>query len=153
MPQQQRHGCCGALEVWQWIFGSRTVWLVNKSAGQPQFGKRLWVVAQQSSFSSSEQTSEDEAEGLMSFLFSCLAQPRLWQQQARHRSRQRSRSRKAKRSRRRSRSSTLCAGAAHHGSISISHSTNTLVPTSANTDRQDGGIKDGHQQQNGTIAE
>ncbi len=28
---------CGALEVWQWTFGSRTVWLVNKSAGQPQF--------------------------------------------------------------------------------------------------------------------
>ncbi len=31
--------CC-ALEVWQWTFGSRarTVWLLNKSAGQPQFG-------------------------------------------------------------------------------------------------------------------
>ncbi len=28
---------CGALEVWQWTFGSRTVWLVNKSAGQLQF--------------------------------------------------------------------------------------------------------------------
>ncbi len=28
---------CGSLEVWQWTFGSRTVWLVNKSAGQPQF--------------------------------------------------------------------------------------------------------------------
>jgi hypothetical protein len=30
---------CGALEVWQWTFGSslRTVRLVNKSAGQPQF--------------------------------------------------------------------------------------------------------------------
>ncbi len=32
---------CGALEpeVWQpeWTFGSRTVWLVNRSAGQPQF--------------------------------------------------------------------------------------------------------------------
>ncbi len=28
--------CC-ALEVWQWTFGSRTVWLVNNSAGQPQF--------------------------------------------------------------------------------------------------------------------
>ncbi len=28
---------CGALEVWQWTFGSRTVWLVNKSAGLPQF--------------------------------------------------------------------------------------------------------------------
>jgi hypothetical protein len=28
---------CGALEVWQWTFGSRTVWLVNESAGQPQF--------------------------------------------------------------------------------------------------------------------
>jgi hypothetical protein len=27
----------GALEVWQWTFGCRTVWLVNKSAGQPQF--------------------------------------------------------------------------------------------------------------------
>jgi hypothetical protein len=26
-----------ALEAWQWTFGSRTVWLVNKSAGQPQF--------------------------------------------------------------------------------------------------------------------
>ncbi len=24
---------CSALEVWQWTFGSRTVWLVNKSAG------------------------------------------------------------------------------------------------------------------------
>ncbi len=31
---------CGALEVWQWTFGSRTVWLVNKSAGQPQFYTR-----------------------------------------------------------------------------------------------------------------
>ncbi len=28
---------CGALEVRQWTFGSTTVWLVNKSAGQPQF--------------------------------------------------------------------------------------------------------------------
>jgi hypothetical protein len=28
---------CGALEVWQWTFGSRTGWMVNKSAGQPQF--------------------------------------------------------------------------------------------------------------------
>jgi hypothetical protein len=28
---------CGALEVWQWTFGSRTVWLVDKSAGHPQF--------------------------------------------------------------------------------------------------------------------
>ncbi len=28
--------CC-VLEVWQWTFGSRTVWLINKSAGQPQF--------------------------------------------------------------------------------------------------------------------
>jgi hypothetical protein len=28
---------CGALEVWQWTFGPRTVRLVNKSAGQPQF--------------------------------------------------------------------------------------------------------------------
>ncbi len=28
---------CGALEVWQWTSGSRTVWLVEKSAGQPQF--------------------------------------------------------------------------------------------------------------------
>jgi hypothetical protein len=28
---------CGALEVWRWTFGSRIVWLVNKSAGQPQF--------------------------------------------------------------------------------------------------------------------
>ncbi len=27
---------CGALEVWSWTFGFRTVWLVNKSAGQPQ---------------------------------------------------------------------------------------------------------------------
>ena len=27
----------GALEVWQWTCGSRTAWLVNKSAGQPQF--------------------------------------------------------------------------------------------------------------------
>ncbi len=27
----------GALEVWQWTFGSRTVWLVNISAGHPQF--------------------------------------------------------------------------------------------------------------------
>ena len=27
----------GALEVWPWTFGSRTAWLVNKSAGQPQF--------------------------------------------------------------------------------------------------------------------
>ncbi len=27
--------CC-AFEVWQWTFGSRTVWLVNRSAGQPQ---------------------------------------------------------------------------------------------------------------------
>ncbi len=26
----------GALEVWPWTFGSRTAWLVNKSAGQPQ---------------------------------------------------------------------------------------------------------------------
>ena len=32
--------CC-ALEVWQWTFGSRTVWLVNKSAGQLQFS--LWA--------------------------------------------------------------------------------------------------------------
>jgi hypothetical protein len=30
---------CGALEVWQWTFGSRTVWLVSKSAGQPQLYK------------------------------------------------------------------------------------------------------------------
>ncbi len=28
---------CGALEVWQWTLWSRTGWLVNKSAGQPQF--------------------------------------------------------------------------------------------------------------------
>ena len=28
---------CGALEMWPWTFGSRTVWLVNKSARQPQF--------------------------------------------------------------------------------------------------------------------
>jgi hypothetical protein len=28
--------CC-ALEVWQWTFWSRTVWLVNKSAGQHPF--------------------------------------------------------------------------------------------------------------------
>ncbi len=28
---------CGALEVWQWTFGSRTVWLVNKSADYSQF--------------------------------------------------------------------------------------------------------------------
>ncbi len=27
----------GALAVWPWTFGSRTAWLVNKSAGQPQF--------------------------------------------------------------------------------------------------------------------
>ena len=27
----------GILEVWPWTFGSRTAWLVNKSAGQPQF--------------------------------------------------------------------------------------------------------------------
>ena len=27
----------GALEVWPWTLGSRTAWLVNKSAGQPQF--------------------------------------------------------------------------------------------------------------------
>jgi hypothetical protein len=35
---------CGALEVWQWTFGSRTIWLVNKSAGQPQFTwLRRWL--------------------------------------------------------------------------------------------------------------
>jgi hypothetical protein len=28
---------CGALEVWQWTVGSRTVWLVNNSGGQAQF--------------------------------------------------------------------------------------------------------------------
>ncbi len=27
---------CAALEVWPWTFGFRTIWLVNKSAGQPQ---------------------------------------------------------------------------------------------------------------------
>ncbi len=31
----------GDLEVWQWTFGSRPVWLVNKSAGQPQFNLAL----------------------------------------------------------------------------------------------------------------
>jgi hypothetical protein len=28
---------CGALEVWPWNFGSRTAWLLNKPARQPQF--------------------------------------------------------------------------------------------------------------------
>ncbi len=34
-------GIGGALEVWPWTFGSRTAWLVKKTAGQPQF----WVAA------------------------------------------------------------------------------------------------------------
>jgi hypothetical protein len=27
----------GALEVWPWTLGSKTAWLVNKSAGRPPF--------------------------------------------------------------------------------------------------------------------
>jgi hypothetical protein len=38
--------CCGALKVWQWTLGSKTAWLVNKSAGQPPLKARQVCVAE-----------------------------------------------------------------------------------------------------------
>jgi hypothetical protein len=31
----------GALEVWPWTLGSKTAWLVNKSAGRPPFKEKF----------------------------------------------------------------------------------------------------------------